>query len=133
MSSPNASPCFPKDKTAQGTRTGKGLGVGVANRTDKCQAHVPEEIGCSCGERGLAAGGLHLTRILRAFLVERLWQRRGVSSHHLGCGASGIMECLPGGAWPGVSRDSGLPWHGPGQSATTWQAVEKRPLAGVTL
>lgn len=109
-----------------------GLRVGVGNRTDKRQAHVPEEIGCS-GEWGLAAGGLHLTRILRAFLVERRWQRRGVSSHHLGCGASGFMECLPDGVWPGVSRDSGFPWHEPGQFTTTQQAVEKGPLGGVTL
>ena len=126
MSSPNASPCFPKGKTAQGTRTGKGLGVGVGNRTDKCQAHVSAEIGCSCGEQGLAVGGLHLTRILRAFLVERLWQRRGVSSHHLGVGHQGSWNaCLVESGrvspetqvFPGVDQDN---------FATTRQAASSR-------
>ena len=83
--------------------------------------------------------------------MSRAWQRGPASDQNLksfpggeglatkrgelspfGCGASEIMEHLPSGVWAGISIDSGFPWHGPGQFATTQQSIEKGPTAGVT-
>lgn len=55
MSFLNASPCFPKEKTACGTRTGKRVGVGGRLEMELTNVkHMFPRTECSCGERGLA-------------------------------------------------------------------------------
>lgn len=46
-----------KDCTRDQNRKTSGVGGWVGNGIDECQAHVSEEIECSCGKWGLAKQG----------------------------------------------------------------------------
>lgn len=133
-----------KDCTRDQNRKVTGGGGGLEMGLTKVKHTSPRKQNVVVVSGAWRLGPASDQNLIRAFLVERHWQPRGVSSHQLGarCGASGILECLPGRVRVGVSRNSAFPgwagverrksaWPGPGQLATQ-QASEQEPQAGTT-